>query len=242
MNAMLFLVFGFLFASVPQQFGLPNGAKIIETRTITSPTHPNRALVLWMLNPKKNPREPADEIYTCPEYTRGHHYNGPARVSLVDLKTNKIINTIKVKSDADEHDHFEVPYKILRGYYRVPGKRKEAKPVILSLTDFNGDGKAHEFVLYDAVNCMMMLTALIGYSEAQDKVIQYQTVLKTTEDKKPHWETVGWVDHLFQQRRNKRGGWKYSIDYRGRGGSLDQYEIRYNAKLERFEGTLTFTQ
>jgi hypothetical protein len=242
MNAMLFLIFGFLFASAPQQFGLPYGAKIIETRAITAKSHPHRALILWMINPEKTPREPADEIYTCPEYTRGHYYNGPTRVSLVDLTTNKIINTIKVKSDADEHDHFEVPYKILRGYYRVPGQRKEAKPVILSLTDFNGDGKAHEFVLYDAVNCMTILTALIGYSETQDKVMQYQTVLKTIEDKKPKAETVGWVDHLFQQRPNKRGVWKYSIDYRGRGGSQDQYKIRYNTKLERFEGTLTFQE
>jgi len=241
-NVMLSLFFGLFLFAVPTQYGLPEGAKIIETRALTSKLHPHRALILWILNPQKNPREPADEPYTCPEYTRGHHYTGPTRISLVDLQTNKIINTIKVKSEAAEHDHFEVPYKILRGYYHVPGKRKEAKPLILSLTDFNGDGKAHEFVLYDAVNCMTMLTALIGYSETQDKVIQYQTVLKTTEDKKPHSETVGWVDGFFKHQPNKRGVWKYSIDYRGRGGALDQYEIRYNAKQERFEGTLTFKE
>lgn len=239
---MLSLFFGLFLFAVPPQYGLPEGATIIETRTLASKSHPHRALILWMLNPKKNPREPADEIYTCPEYTRGHYYSGPTRVSLVDLQTNKIINTIKVKSDSDEHDHFEVPYKILRGYYHVPGKRKEAKPVILSLTDFNGDGKAHEFVLYDAVNCMTMLTALIGYSETQDKVVQYQTVLKTPENKESKTETVGWVDGFFKHQPNKRGIWKYSIDYRGRGGALDQYEIRYNAKQERFEGTLTFNE
>ena len=66
--------------------------------------------------------------------------------------------------------------------------------------------------------------------------------LKTTENKESQTETVGWVDHFFKHRRGKRGVWRYSIDYRGRGSSLDQYEIRYNAKLVRFEGTLTFTE
>ncbi len=31
---------------------------------------------------------------------------------------------------------------------------------------------------------------------------------------------------------------RYEIDYRGRGGSLNKYEIRYNANAERFEGKL----
>ena len=34
------------------------------------------------------------------------------------------------------------------------------------------------------------------------------------------------------------GSWKYEIDYRGRGGSLDKYEIRYDKQAERFEGKL----
>jgi hypothetical protein len=135
-----------------------------------------------------------------------------------------------------------VPYKIARGYYyRVAsGKAKEAKPTILSLIDFNGDGKAHEFVLYHAVNCMTLLTALIGYSETQDKVIQYQTVLQIKTSETHKTDTAGWVDYLFNKQPTKRGVWKYNIDYRGRGGQIHQYEIRYNAKLERFEGTLTF--
>ena len=238
---MLFLVVSFFFASFSPQYGLPQGAKIIETRTLTSKAHPDRALVLWMLNPTQNPREPADEIYTCPEYTRGHHYSGATRVSLVDLKTNKIINTIHLKEESGE-DHFDIPYKIQGGYYQIPAKRKEAKPTILSLVDFNGDGKAHEFVLYDAVNCMTVMTTLIGYSEAQDKVLQYPVVLQIFADKKAKTETLEWVDHLFQQRRNKQGRWQYSIDYRGRGGAVDQYDVRYIAKAERFEGTLKFKE
>lgn len=241
----MFLIFFFLLSFFDvQKFDLPASAKIIETRPLTSRSHPNRALILWMINPKRNPREPADEIYTCPEYTRGHYYSGPTRVSLIDLKTNKIINTIKVKSEADEQDSFDVPYKIARGYYYqvVKSNAKEAKPIILALKDFNGDGKAYEFVLYEAEGCMGLETALIGYSEKRDKVIQYKTVLTTKNKKETKTETLGWVDYLFSKQAIKNGVWKYEIDYRGRNGTLDQYNIRYNAKQERFEGTLTFKE
>ena len=241
----MFLIFFFLLSFFDvQKFDLPASAKIIETRPLTSRSHPNRALILWMIYPKRNPREPADEIYTCPEYTRGHYYSGPTRVSLIDLKTNKIINTIKVKSEADEQDSFDVPYKIARGYYYqvVKSNAKEAKPIILALKDFNGDGKAYEFVLYEAEGCMGLETALIGYSEKRDKVIQYKTVLTTKNKKETKTETLGWVDYLFSKQAIKNGVWKYEIDYRGRNGTLDQYNIRYNAKQERFEGTLTFKE
>ena len=241
----MFLIFFFLLSFFDvQKFDLPASAKIIETRPLTSRSHPNRALILWMINPKRNPREPADEIYTCPEYTRGHYYSGPTHVSLIDLKTNKIINTIKVKSEADEQDSFDVPYKIARGYYYqvVKSNAKEAKPIILALKDFNGDGKAYEFVLYEAEGCMGLETALIGYSEKRDKVIQYKTVLTTKNKKETKTETLGWVDYLFSKQAIKNGVWKYEIDYRSRNGTLDQYNIRYNAKQERFEGTLTFKE
>lgn len=241
---MLLLLFGFLFSSLPSQYGLPENAKVIETRTLTSKAHPDRKLVLWMLNPKRNPREPAGEVYTCPEYTRGHYYSGAIRVSLVDLKTSKIINTTKVKDQSGEEGVFDMPYKIARGYYYqvVKSNAKEAKPIILALKDFNGDGKAHEFVLYDAAGCMGLQTALIGYSERQDKVIQYQTVLTTRDKTTSKTETLWWVDYFFSKQATKNGVWKYEVDYRGRNGTLDQYEIRYNAKQERFEGALTFKE
>ena len=54
--------------------------------------------------------------------------------------------------------------------------------------------------------------------------------------------SLGWVDYLFSKQAIKNGVWKYEIDYRGRNGTLDQYNIRYNAKQERFEGTLTFKE
>ncbi len=214
---------------------IPKSAVIIEKANVT----PTRQIVLWMPNPKKNPRDEEDDIYTCPDQTRGHYYSGVAKVSLIDLKTKKTINTIEILSDgfADDKNTLDLPYLIQRGYYDVVklNKNKEGKPTLLKLSDYNNDGKPHEFAIFDAVACMGLETTLIGYSEKQDKVIQYQTELKI--DGKTSNEF--WVDYFFGQKVNKQGVWKYKIDYRGRGGALEKYEIRYDKKRELFYGMRT---
>jgi hypothetical protein len=231
----------------PQQrrearYGLPVGARIIETRVINTRAHPNRALVLWMLRPKTYARDAGDDIYNCPDETRGSNYRGPTRVSLVDTMTRRVINTVEVKEEYNEppEDSFDIPYKIHRGYYHVEGVRGQAegRPTVMWLMDFNGDGLRHEFALYDAQSCMGLETTLIGYSERQDKVIQYETVLTIEEGNKRLIDTSRWVDYLFSKKPVGRGHWKYEIDYRGRGGPLDRYEIRYDPAHERFEGRL----
>lgn len=221
------------------KYQLPEGALVVETQAVA----PNRELVLWMLKPTKHPRETPEEIYTCPEYTRGSYYSGPTRVTLVDTQSGKVINTIKVSSD--EEDQFDLPYAIRSEYYyHVEGaaKDKDGTPTILWLKDYNGDGKPQEFALFDAQACMGLSTTLIGFSERQDKVIQYETHLNVKEaDGKGSSKTERWTDYLFSKKPQSPGSWKYEIDYRGRGGSLDRYEVRYDKKAERFEGTLVVT-
>ena len=104
-------------------------------------------LVLWMVTPKKNQTNYAwDEMYSCPEQSRGSHYSGPTRVSLVDWPHGKLINTIKIFTGDGEADSFDLPYQIRKGYYyRVPAMVKtgiEAKPNLIWLKDYNGDGKS----------------------------------------------------------------------------------------------------
>ena len=215
---------------------------IIETQSVT----PNRSLILWMVRPTKHPRDTPDELYTCPEYTRGNYYSGATRVSLVDPQTRKVINTVKVAPDPGEGgDEFDLPYKIRPDhYYHVDGVSKEAegKPTLMWLRDYNGDGKAREFALFDAQACMGLGTTLIGYSERQDKVIQYQTHLAVSDSKQKRSDTTEyWTDYLFSKKPTSPGSWKYETDYRGRGGSLDKYEIHYDKQAERFEGTLLRT-
>jgi hypothetical protein len=224
-------------ASNAQEYELADGATIIETQPVT----PNRSLILWMVRPTKHPRDTPSEPYTCPEYTRGNYYSGATRISLVDPQTHRVINTLKISQEPDEKvDEFDLPYNIRPDhYYHVEGvpKETEGKPIIMWLRDYNGDGKAWEFALFDAQACMGLATTLIGYSQRQDKVIQYQTHLVVSDSKRRRTTTSQyWTDYLFSEKPTSSGYWKYEIDYRGRGGSLDKYEIHYDKQAERFEG------
>src|SRR6185436_10637113 len=148
-----------------------------------------------------------------------------------------LINTLKVLRDYEEpDDEVDLPYAIRKGYYyQVPGRAPatmEVKPTIMLLKDYNGDGKALEFALFDAPYCMGLLTTLIGYSEWQDRVIQYQVHLDVEGDYGHRTELLTWCDYLFSKKPMSPGHWKYEIDYRGRGGSLGKYEIRYDAQHE----------
>lgn len=239
----LLVLLGSAAFSQTDDYGLPPGGQVIEVQPIQSAKHPHRALMLWMLNPVKVPRDNPDDLYTCPEYTRGSHYTGPTRVSLVDPHAQKIINTIKILN-FDGDDTFDIPYRIESGrYYHVAGvpRGQEGKPTIMWLRDYNGDGLAWEFALFDAIACMGLPTTLIGYSEAQDRVIQYPVVLTVITGNQKSTQTALWVDYLFSKRPERPAFWKYSIDYRGRGGTLDTYEVRYLPQEEKFTGRLTST-
>lgn len=228
-----------------QNYGLPNGALIIEIHPIRA----NRTLILWMLNPVKHPNEnPDSDFYTCPDETRGSYYSGVVRVTLLDSITDKIINMLEVKDedgDSKSPDGIDIPYAIRGGYYyTVPGsdKTKEKKPRIMALKDYNGDGKAQEFALYDKQACQGLATTLIGYSERRDKVIQYPLRLTVKDKGKASGEITYWIDYLFSKNPQTPGNWRYKIDYRGRGGNLDEYHIHYNKQAEEFEAVFTSTK
>jgi hypothetical protein len=231
------------FTQAAQGYDLPPGSLVIEAQPLRSAAHSDRGLLLWMVNPKRNPRK-ASEVYTCPEYTRGSYYSGATRVSLVNTKTRRVINTLNVVRESDSgNDSFDIPYLIdKRFYYRVPvlKNRSEGKPVVMWLKDYNGDGRAQEFALFDAEACMPLATTLIGYSEALDRVIQYSAEVEVVSGAERRTETMHWVSYLFSGKPARRGYWKYQIDYRGRGGPLASYEVRYNARRERFEGRFVY--
>jgi hypothetical protein len=163
----------------------------------------------------------------------------------VDTRANTTINSIKIITEyQDGQGSFDIPYRIQAGmYYHVNGvpKGKEGKPTIMWLKDYNGDGHAWEFALFDAIACMGLPTTLIGYSETQDRVLQYPVELNTVSGGKSTSATVMWVDYLFSKPPQRPGFWQYAIDYRGRGGSLDKYEIRYLPKAEKFQARLVST-
>lgn len=211
---------------VPRPHGLPPAARVIERESLEASGHPDRALVLWMLKPKEVPSlDPY--VYVCPDETRGSHYTGPTRVSLIDVRTNHVINTVKITAEYDENpksnpDSFDIPYAI-RGnlYYAVrdgTDGEGEREPHILFLKDYNGDGRALEFALFEKSACMPLRTSLIGYSERLDRVVHYPIELEVINGKKRTGRVSRWADYLFYQKPLVPGYWKYDIDYRGRGG------------------------
>jgi hypothetical protein len=89
---------------------------------------------------------------------------------------------------------------------------------------------------------MGLLTTLVGYSPKRDRVVQYPVELRMSGGGKVRTETNLWVDYLFSYKPVSPGRWTYEIDYRGRAGSLDAYDIRYVPAEERFRGTLAWTE
>ncbi|HME42129.1 MAG TPA: hypothetical protein VKF36_03500 [Syntrophorhabdales bacterium] len=228
--------------AVAQPF--PEGALIIEQRNL--PKVSNRALVLWMLKPHRSDPIPEDDPYTCPDETRGSAYSGPTRVSLVDVATGAIINTVEIRDPHfPDKDSFDIPYEMRPGYYYLviaPARGKKAgEPTILNYRDYNGDGEAAEFALYDAPFCMGLQTALIGYSRRQDRVLQYPLDVKFTKDKESWREESLWLEYIFSEKPVAPGHYRFKVDYRGRGGSLLSYDVKYDKASERFHGTCVIT-
>jgi len=221
----------------------PRRAVIVEQHPL--PTVPNRALVLWMINPDRSEPIPEEDSYTCPDETRGNAYHGPTRVSLINLSEKRIINTIKIR---DPHfprqDVFDIPYEIRPNYYysvNSADTNKAGKPTILNLRDFNGDGDAAEFILYDAPFCMGLQTTLVGYSRLQDRVIQYPLQIEFKRGKKLWREKTLWLEYVFSEKPIAPGHYTFTVDYRGRGGWLLSYDVSYNQSSERFRGTCVVT-
>jgi hypothetical protein len=243
-----------LFGQSEPDITLPAGAFLVERAVVPTSVHADREMLLWMISPEKHDRGELSESnpYTCPEWTLGSYYRGPTRISLVDTRENKIINTINLRHGYGDEDSFDVPYRILADYYYiVPGRSRgsEGKPTLLALRDINGDGLPLETAFFEAEACMGLLTTAIGYSPKEDKLIQYQVELsRRTEEVvegrgivtsgETSTSTASWIDYLFSEKPAEPGHWSYKIDYTGRGGALDTYDVRYDPSREIFVGTL----
>jgi hypothetical protein len=235
------------------EINLPPKALVIERTAIPQSIHLDRELVLWMLSPQKHDRGELSKSnpYTCPEWTLGSYYSGPTRISLADTSAKTVINTIDLRYAGRPEDFFDIPYRISAGYfYVVPGHRRgsEGKPALLALRDFNGDGLPLETAFFEAQSCMGLPTTLIGYSPKQDRVIHYEVELKTTLQRriegrrivttgKAKTETTSWVDYLFSEEPSTPGHWSYEIDYSGRGGALESYDVTYDPSREILFGS-----
>jgi hypothetical protein len=190
-----------------------------------------------MCNVEKHDTEVYDDVYTCPDQTRGHFYRGRTWLSLIDGRTMRVVNTIPIHSDWENEDTFDIPYWIARYFYAVDDpidKHGEGKPRILSLKDYNGDSEALEFALFEAENCTLVKTSLFGYSRATDKVIQFPIHLIQREGTTVTVRDSPWLDHFMLQKPVSPGVWKWQHQYHV--GGLTHFDIRYDPAREAFEG------
>jgi len=220
---------------------IPKEADIIEQMPIPSNFHPHRALVLWMPSSTRYPH-PQGKPYTCADNTRGSYYRGPARVSLLDTGADTVINTLRIPEWRDGIDTFDIPFRIRGGlHYYAPAatEQTEGKPVILYLYDYNGDGLALEFALFDAVGCTGLKTALIGYIPKRDSVVWYAVKLAVTRGVRTTTEIYRWTDYLFSKNPVAPGEWEFTVTDTLHGGAQDNYKFSYDLKKMRFHGQVT---
>ena len=221
---------------------LPKDAYIVERRPLSVAGYPKRELVLWMLHPTRHSSSHIRnrDSYACPDMTRGSYLSGPLRVSLINTEDSSVVNAIEIR-DYEGRDSFDIPFAILKNpFYRTTAesKSRESKPTIMALGDYVGLGKPLQFALFQALGCMGLQTALIGYEPGADRVQEYETVLRVSEPRRAYTDRNKWVDYLWSEKPVEPGHWKYRIDYRGRCGFLDSYDIRFVPTTRRIEGTL----
>ena len=249
---------------------LPENAYILETKKIAGKNNTDRILVLWMTDPYI--LIDGESSYTCPEYTMGKAYfEGKTFLSVVSADKNTMINTIQIKNDYTVTDTVgnTIVHKTYAGTIVPVSARKRQRSrgamsgkyftthatdttdgavEILHLEDFNQDGKAHEFAVFENFGCAGTSCTLYGYSIMQDKVIHYtfkttyqadvwRDTIKVLNKDTMYTETVYWADALFTLTP-KPFPIKFAIDFRGRGGEYNYYYFNYDKKRELFTQTI----
>ena len=200
---------------------LPNNSTIIDFCSLPLKNNLNRAIILYVTNPVKYEKK-IDELYSCPDRAEGTlGYRGTVRVALIDTQNGALINTLDAGSSPFvvttipieiPVDCWELPYDTNR--IIIKDGVKILKNPVLYLRDYNGDGRSLEFALSGRGCCsdFCHFTSLIGYSETQDKIIQYPVVTTDTgRDCKVSTYTDFWPACLFSEDPISPGKWKYRL-------------------------------
>jgi len=221
---------------------LPKGATVVETKLLPKAIKTDRMLVLWVLAPRKHCQSDWRDLWTtmCLDSTRGCYYEAVTRVSLLDTREGVLINTLSIADPDTGKDSFDVPYQVGHGGpYRI--RERFGRPTLLALRDYNGDGVAAEFALFDALTCSDLLTTLIGYVSEKDQVIQYP-IHATFEafDHQVRVLTTSWSENLFATNPLEPGHWRFSGDnpdsYSNPAGHIHlETEVWYRPGTQTFE-------
>jgi hypothetical protein len=143
---------------------LPTGAEIIETADLTAIARKPRTIVLWMLYPQRNLDDKANKNQEggyCSDIIHGDFgkfWRGPTRLSLIDLREMKLINTIEVHEGCDTcDDSFRIPLCV-----RNSNSGRGGRPN-LDLRDLTGEGLNADFTLLTFEAYGLASTGAFGY-------------------------------------------------------------------------------
>ncbi|MCC6459732.1 MAG: hypothetical protein IT260_04655 [Saprospiraceae bacterium] len=115
-----------------------------------------------------------DEFYTCPAESTGHGFVcGAIRYVLLDPQQNTVLDTLPDLRCEEYRSPWchELPFSICQGYtYRSNGDHeREGLARILTFSDFDRDGLAAEFPLFEyGGSCGFNAAVLVGYDARQD--------------------------------------------------------------------------
>ena len=220
---------------------LPRDAKVVETVAVPASERADRTIILWMHAPQAAPvpcpDAAADTTPSCPDETRGCFLRGRTRLSLVDARTGRIINTLIVRDPYSGDDTFDIPVKVLTPgpYLFDPLTRR---PNLLRLRDINGDGKALEFALFDAISCADLFTTLFSYNPKRDALVNYPIHMTyTSPGSKQRRHITHWGEHLFNRAPITPGHWHFQSVYPPGppDAPLEEWTVTFVPGKERFE-------
>ena len=188
---------------------LPPGARILDTADISKIARKPRLMVFWMQSPERV--DEGDNPWCGAQVYGRIHVSGPARLSLVDPKSRKLINTVLVpKTYADGGDSITIPLEYRDdepgAAYNMRGRSPngEGRPAILELEDLVGNGVAADFLLTEYESCATKLRAVFGYDSRSDRVVHYQ-----------------FEEHFRDKNRIEMHDWMRNISPSGTPGHLD---------------------
>lgn len=226
-----------LAAAVPMQGSwrrrLPTTERVVETTAVSS-SHGARLLVLWMeaAREHRGTLEP-DEPLSCPELASGRHFlRGLGRVSLIDVRREMVINTIRLDTNSGSPT-LDVPLELARTLY---DRRGGGAARIMSLRDLNDDGRANEFVIFATESCSDRYGTAVGYSERRDRVISYTFELRVVANGAVTKVEDQWIPAGFFDAPQTNGAWRFQWHYPEEPPQEYRYEIRYDSQRERFVG------
>jgi len=107
---------------------------------------------------------------------------------------------------------------------------------LLWLRDYNDDSRTTEVAFFSAESSSDLLTTVIGYEPATDRLRQYAFhVVRTDPAGVTETYDTPWLQGMFwfSRRPRKPPLWRFQANYPG--GPHEWYEVRYNAAARRFD-------